>query len=233
MGRDIQAIKITGEDRRRYRDKVRRSLDAFARMRRERQLEENPSMVGQEIELNLVDASGMPSMGNAEALEAIADPAWATEVGQFNLEINVPPRQLDGDAVADLEQEVRASLNAADAKARDTGSRIVMIGILPTLQEHDVHEGTLSANARYRVLNEQIFAARGENIRIAIDGAEQLLTHADSITPEAACTSVQLHVQVSPDAFASYWNAAQAIAGVQVALAANSPFLFGQIGRAS
>ena len=37
MGRDIQAIKISGEDRRRYRDKVRRSLDAFARMLRERQ----------------------------------------------------------------------------------------------------------------------------------------------------------------------------------------------------
>ena len=91
-----------------------------------------------------------------------------------------------------------------------------------------MHEGTLSANARYRVLNEQIFAARGEDMRIAIDGAEQLLTHADSITPEAACTSVQLHLQVSPDAFARYWNAAQAIAGVQVALAANSPFLFGQ-----
>ena len=91
-----------------------------------------------------------------------------------------------------------------------------------------MHEGTLSANARYRVLNEQIFAARGEDMRIAIDGAEQLLTHAGSITPEAACTSVQLHLQVSPDAFASYWNAAQAIAGVQVALAANSPFLFGR-----
>ena len=52
MGRDIEAIKITGEDRRRYRDKVRRSLDAFARMLRERQFDENPSMVGQEIELN-------------------------------------------------------------------------------------------------------------------------------------------------------------------------------------
>jgi hypothetical protein len=78
------------------------------------------------------------------------------------------------------------------------------------------------------VLNEQIFAARGEDMRIAIDGPEQLLTHTDSITPEAACTSVQLHTQVSPDAFANYWNAAQAIAGVQVALAANSPFLFGR-----
>ena len=86
----------------------------------------------------------------------------------------------------------------------------------------------MSANERYRVLNEQIFAARGEDMSISIDGPEQLLTHADSITPEAACTSVQLHLQVSPDAFADYWNAAQAIAGVQVALAANSPFLFGR-----
>jgi gamma-glutamyl:cysteine ligase YbdK (ATP-grasp superfamily) len=228
MGREIQAIKISGEDRGKYRDKVRRSLEVFARMLRERMFEANPSQMGVEIELNLVDEQGAPSMRNAEVLDAIADPAWATEVGQFNLEINVPPRGFEGDAVADLEQEIRSSLNTADAKARGTGSRIVMVGILPSLQEQDVHEGTLSANARYRVLNEQIFAARGEDMRIAIDGAEQLLTHADSITPEAACTSVQLHVQVSPDAFASYWNAAQAIAGVQVALAANSPFLFGR-----
>jgi gamma-glutamyl:cysteine ligase YbdK (ATP-grasp superfamily) len=228
MGRDIQAIKISGEDRRRYRDKVRRSLEVFARMLHEHLFEANPSQVGLEIELNLVDEQGAPSMRNADVLDAIADPAWATELGQFNLEINIPPRRLDGDAMADQEQEVRASLNAADAKARSTGSRLVMIGILPTLAEQDMTEETLSANARYRVLNEQIFAARGENMRIEIDGAEQLVTHADSITPEAACTSVQLHLQVSPEAFASYWNAAQAIAGVQVALAANSPFLFGR-----
>src|SRR5580693_10625004 len=137
MGRDIQAITITGEDRRKYRDKVRRSLDAFARMLREQRFDDNPSMVGQEIELNLVDARGMPSMRNAEALEAIADPAWATEVGQFNLEINVPPRQLAGDTLAGLENEIRGSLNAGDQKARGIGSRLVMIGILPTLAKSD------------------------------------------------------------------------------------------------
>src|SRR5208282_776018 len=103
MGRDIQAIKITGEDRRKYRDKVRRSLDVFARMLRERMFDDNPPTVGQEIELNLVDEDGLPSMQNADVLEAIADPAWATEVGQFNLEINVPPRVLDGDSLATLE----------------------------------------------------------------------------------------------------------------------------------
>jgi gamma-glutamyl:cysteine ligase YbdK (ATP-grasp superfamily) len=229
MGRDIQAIKISGDDRRKYRDKLQRSLDVFDRMLRESRFEDDPARVGLEIELNLVDDDGEPSMCNATVLDAIADPAWATELGQFNLEINVPPRQLAGDALADLESEVRASLNAADSKARSTGSRLVMVGILPTLAEEQMNEEVLSANERYRVLNEQIFAARGENIRIEIDGAEPLLTYADSITPEAACTSLQLHIQVSPDAFASYWNAAQAIAGVQVALAANSPFLFGRL----
>jgi gamma-glutamyl:cysteine ligase YbdK (ATP-grasp superfamily) len=228
MGRDIKAITISGEDRRKYREKVQRSLDVFARMLRERRFEASPSRVGVEIELNLVDSRGAPSMRNAAVLDAIADPAWATELGQFNLEINVPPRRLEGHALADLEQEIRASLNAADAKARGIGSRLVMVGILPTLAEDDMDEDAMSANERYRVLNEQIFAARGEDLRIAIEGPESLLTHAGSITPEAACTSVQLHIQVSPDAFASYWNAAQAIAGVQVALAANSPFLFGR-----
>jgi gamma-glutamyl:cysteine ligase YbdK (ATP-grasp superfamily) len=181
-----------------------------------------------EIELNLVDGQGEPSMRNADVLDAIADPAWATELGQFNLEINVPPRELGGDAVADLEKEIRDSLNRADGRARSTGSRLVMVGILPTLREEHMHEDTISANARYRVLNEQIFAARGEDMRIAIDGPERLLTHAGSITPEAACTSVQLHLQVCPEEFANYWNAAQAIAGVQVAVAANSPYLFGR-----
>ena len=35
---------------------------------------------------------------------------------------------------------------------------------------------------------------------------------ADTIAPEAACTSTQFHLQVSPDEFAAYWNAAQVIA---------------------
>jgi gamma-glutamyl:cysteine ligase YbdK (ATP-grasp superfamily) len=229
MGREIQPIKISGEDRRKYREKVRLSLDVLANMLRDQRFDLSEEQVGLEIELNLVDEDGHPSMRNAEVLAEIADPvAWSTEVGQFNLEINIPPRRLGGDSLSSLEDEVRASLNAADRAAGEVGSRLVMIGILPTLAEHDTHEGILSASERYKVLNEQIFAARGEDMEIEISGAEQLLTHASSITPEAACTSVQLHVQVTPDAFASYWNAAQAIAGVQVALGANSPYFFGR-----
>jgi hypothetical protein len=87
---------------------------------------------------------------------------------------------------------------------------------------------SLSANPRYRLLSEQILNARGEDITIAIAGSERLTTTADSIVPEAACTSTQFHVQTSPAQFAAYWNASQAIAAVQVAIAANAPYLLGK-----
>jgi gamma-glutamyl:cysteine ligase YbdK (ATP-grasp superfamily) len=228
MGRDVPAITVSQQDRRAYREKVRQCLDVFARMLRESRFETEPQQVGLEIELNLVDEDGLPSMKNTEVLTATADPAWASELGQFNLEINVPPRPLTGSALSQLENSVRLSLDHANQRAQQVGSRLVMVGILPTLSRGDVGEQAMSANPRFKLLNEQMFAARGEEMRISIEGPERLLTHVDTITPEAACTSVQFHLQVSPEAFSSYWNAAQAVAGIQVALAANSPFLFGK-----
>src|SRR4051812_45962467 len=95
MGRDVPALVFTREDRRRYRIKMQECLDAFAQMLRESRFEspERPQ-VGLEIELNLVDDEAEPAMRNIEVLDAIADPAWSTELGRFNLEINVPPRRL-------------------------------------------------------------------------------------------------------------------------------------------
>jgi hypothetical protein len=87
---------------------------------------------------------------------------------------------------------------------------------------------SVSENPRYSLLDQQIFAARGEDLEIVIDGVERLQMVSNTIMPEAACTSTQVHLQVSPDDFAGYWNAAQAIAGIQVAVGANSPFLFGR-----
>jgi len=226
MGRDVAAVSISGEDRRRYRDKVHRCLDVLARMLGESQFEFERPHIGLEIELNLVDERGDPLMRNAEVLAAIADPLWETELGQFNIEINMPPRELG--SAGELEAEVRDDLDRADRAARTVGGRLVLIGILPTLRESDIDVETLSHNERYKVLNEQIFAARGEAMYIEIEGEEHLDVRAESITPEAACTSAQFHLQVSPEEFPATWNAAQAIAGVQVAVAANSPFLFGK-----
>jgi gamma-glutamyl:cysteine ligase YbdK (ATP-grasp superfamily) len=228
MGRDVPVVVFSRDDRRNYREKVRRCLDVFAQMLREARFEVDRPLAGLEIELNIVDAAGEAAMRNAEVLAAIQQPDWATELGQFNIEINIEPQELGGDGPLRLENDVRARLNHAEERAQSEGGHLVLIGILPTLREQDIGEGTLSANPRYRLLNEQIFAARGEDLHLSIEGVERLDTHADSVAPEAACTSVQLHLQVSPEQFAAHWNAAQAIAGAQVAVAANSPYLFGQ-----
>ncbi|MGJ9423345.1 glutamate--cysteine ligase [Aeromicrobium sp. CF3.5] len=228
MGQDVDAREFSRDDRTRYRAKVRRCLDVFARMLGERDFSFDTAHVGIEIEFNLVDEHGDPVFKGVEALEAIADEDFQTELGLFNLEINVPPSRIDGTGLVALEETLRDDLNAAQDKAAGVGAHLVMIGILPTLGEEHLGYHTISPNPRYKLLSEQIMAARGEDIEIVIDGVDRLDTRADTIMPEAACTSTQLHLQVEPEDFAPTWNAAQAIAGVQVAVGANSPFLLGR-----
>jgi hypothetical protein len=228
VGREVSPAVFSREDRQRYRQKVRACLDVFARMLREARFEEERRSVGLEIELNLTDERGDPAMLNAQALEAIADPDFQTELGRFNLEINVPPRFLEASVFGELEDTMRRDLNHAEEQARTVGAHMMVIGILPTVTEAHLTRDSFSDNPRYELLNEQIFAARGEDLEISIGGVERLATFADTIAPEAACTSVQLHQLVEPEAFADFWNAAQAIAGAQVAVAANSPFFFGK-----
>lgn len=228
MGEEVAQQEFSREDRTRYREKVRRCLDVFARMLRESRFDADDPMTGLEIELNLVDAAGDPALKNLEVLEAIANPDFQTELGQFNLEINVPPKRLKDRGFSEFERDVRASLNDAEKKASEVGAHMVMIGILPTLSAGHMSPDSLSTNPRYQLLSDQILAARGEDIVIDIGGPERLRTTSDSIVPEAACTSTQLHLQVSPEDFAGSWNASQAIAGVQIALGANSPFLLGR-----
>lgn len=227
MGQDVEAQEFSRADRTLHREKVRQCLDVFALMLRQAEFDAADPLTGLEIEFNLVDNDGRPALSNAAALAAIENPSFQTELGQFNIEINVEPRSLRGDGLSRFEAGLRASLNEAEARSGDVGAHLVMIGILPTLQPGHLSPATISPNPRYQLLSDQILGARGEDIAIAIDGVERLAARSESIMPEAACTSTQLHVQVSPDEFAGYWNASQAIAGIQLALGANSPYLLG------
>jgi hypothetical protein len=228
MGEDVDAQEFSRADRTRYREKVHRCLDVFERMLSEEQFHTDDPMTGLEVELNLVDDVGDPALKNAEVLAAIADPSFQTELGQFNIEINVPPARLRESGLKTFEADLRRSLNDAEAKAAEAGAHQVMIGVLPTLDPSHFEPQIMSANPRYRLLSEQILNARGEDIRIDITGPERLITTADSILPEAACTSTQFHVQTSPEQFAAFWNASQAISAVQVAVGANSPYCLGK-----
>ena len=122
MGQDVESVGFTREDRQRYRLKVRRCLDVFAQMLGESTFDFDRPMAGLEIELNLVDGDFEPAMRNADVLAAIADEDFQTELGQFNIEINVPPRLLINRGLRSFEDEVRDSLNQAEDAAQSQGA---------------------------------------------------------------------------------------------------------------
>ena len=227
MGEEVKQTDFSRAHRREYRRKVQLCLDVFETMLAQSSFEFDRPLTGMEIECNLVDGEYQPAMSNQEVLASIADPAYQTELGAYNIEFNVPPGPLPGRAALELEADVRASLNAAEAKANSSGAHIVMIGILPTLMPEHLSGRWMSESTRYQALNDSIFTARGEDILIDIAGPERLSLQTESIAPESACTSMQLHLQVSPAEFARNWNAAQVLAGPQLALGANSPYFFG------
>ncbi|NLT57279.1 MAG: glutamate--cysteine ligase [Actinomycetales bacterium] len=229
MGEEIEGGSFSRSQRQRYREKVHGCLEVLAEMLAGSSFDAEEPLTGCEVELNLVDEHFQPLLRNLAVLEEIADPAFQTELGSYNIELNLPPTSFTGRGPLDLEQELRRSLNAAEARANRCGAHTVMVGILPTITaEHLAAEGWMSPSARYAALNAAILAARGEDIPIEISGTERLSIEATTLAPESACTSAQLHLQVAPEDFARTWNAAQVLAGPQLALGANSPFFLGR-----
>ncbi|MFJ6729503.1 glutamate--cysteine ligase [Streptomyces sp. NPDC091281] len=228
MGEKVVADGFDLSDRKRYRDKLRQCLTGLERLLAQQRFDRPRNLMGLEIELNLAGADGLPKMLNGEVLERIASRDFQTELAMFNLEVNIAPHRLGGRVFDQLAEELRTSLAYAHRKAGEVDAGIVMIGILPTLDRDDLVSSNLSDVDRYTLLNDQIVAARGEEFTLDIEGVEHLSCTSKSIVPEAACTSVQLHLQVTPGRFADVWNAAQAVAAAQVAIGANSPFLFGR-----
>jgi hypothetical protein len=230
VGADVEQARYTREQRQQYREKVRRGLDVFERMLGHSQFEFDKPMTGIEIELNLVSEDLGPRLDNKAMLEQIADENYQTELARYNIELNVHPRPLPGDSALELEQHLRESLNHASERAARLHTGIVAIGILPTVMPEHFEGDWISENIRYEALNNAVLEARGEDVWLELEGpaGERIARYSDSLAPESACTSIQLHLQVHPDRFADHWNAAQVLAGPQLAIGANSPYFLGQ-----
>ncbi|MFJ7159370.1 glutamate--cysteine ligase [Streptomyces sp. NPDC101118] len=228
MGEKVVAGGFDLSDRQRYRRKLHECLEGLGRLLAEKRFDRPKNLMGLEIELNLAGPDGLPRMMNAQVLDRIASPDFQTELGMFNLEVNIVPHRLDGRVFDRLVEELSTGLGYAHRMAAEIDAGVVMIGILPTIAHADVVTANLSDVDRYSLLNEQIVTARGEDFTLDIEGVERLSCTSTSIVPEAACTSVQLHLQVTPARFAAVWNAAQCVTAAQIAVGANSPFLFGR-----
>ncbi len=230
MGQEVSSAAFTREQRLSYRAKVFQNLDVFERMLEEKSFDFTRPQMGVEIELNLVNHRLEPALVNEAVLADMAEGEFQTEVGRYNIEMNVPPRPMAGDQARRLERWLLQQLGSANDAARRHDAHVTWVGIVPTLQPELFDSEWLSLGVRYTALNEAMLRERGEGMELDIEGptGERVSSYFETLGPLSGCTSVQLHQQVTPQDFPMYWNAASAASGVQLAMGANSPYLFGK-----
>jgi len=230
MGQEIPNTAFTADDFARFTERLAAETALLREELAAGRFSEAPAPVaGCEIEGWLLDRHYLPIADNEQFLGRLGDPLVVPELSRFNIELNCTPRTLTGDALRALRAEVERVWAHCQAVAHDGGELAMLIGILPTLRESDLSLANVSAMNRFHALNAQVMKARGGTpIRIDIRGREHLrLDHGD-VMLEAGTTSFQLHLQVPASRILRYYNAAQLLAGPMVALAANSPLLFGR-----
>lgn len=188
--------------------------------------------IGAEQEMCLVDKRTLkPTPKNINVLKRLKDYPWATtEIARFNLEVNLSPQVFTGNALRLMETENRQQLEIVSAAAKRSGALVVLTGILPTLRKFDLDLSNLTPKPRYLALIEaikaQVKSAKGFELRLA--GIDELFLSHDSPLMEACNTSYQVHLQVTPATFAPLYNISQVLTAPVLALAANSPLVFGK-----
>jgi CBS domain-containing protein/gamma-glutamylcysteine synthetase len=220
--------EFRGEERRAFMRHLLRDLRALERVLDSGMLEDGVRRVGAEQELFLIDSSWHPAPVAPEILRRIADPHYTTELGRFNLEMNLDPLAYGGDCLRRMETQLDRLVDGLRRLAAEMGYGIVLTGILPTIRKSDLKIGNMTPSKRYQALNDAMSALKGGAYEFYIKGADELVLRHDSVMAEACNASFQVHFQVGAAEFANLYNMAQAVAGPVLAAATNSPLLFGR-----
>jgi len=188
-------------------------------------MEEDVWRIGAEQEMFLVDRSMHPSPIVTELINTVKDGRLTTEIGKFNLEANLTPREFTGSCLSDLEAELDNILDEVRKGAAEYDSSVVLAGILPTIQLSDLTEENLTPNPRYHEINRIVTKLHGKDRQIHLKGLDEIQLTLQDTFIEFCNTSFQVHLQVGASQFPRYYNWAQAISGPVLASAVNSPIL--------
>lgn len=228
MGEHNIDRQLEPEQLRSFMRSLLRELEALEQMIANGMIESDVHRIGAEQELFIVDQAWRPAPLALEILEALPDPHYTTEIGLFNLEINLDPLEFTNDCLSRMERELSNRLNQVRAVAQKAGAEVVLVGILPTIRKSDLDIRNLTPKPRYLALNHALSKLRGGAYEFRLKGTDELIVKHDSMMLEACCTSFQAHFQTDAQHFARLYNVAQVISAPVLAAAANSPLLFGR-----
>ncbi|MFZ1714601.1 MAG: glutamate-cysteine ligase family protein, partial [Saprospiraceae bacterium] len=187
--------------------------------------------IGAEQEMVLIDVQNYrPDPINIEVISKLEQYDWLdTELAMFNLETNFVPREFTGDCFSQMMEESTYQLKIIREALVPFNADLILTGILPTIRKSDLEDKFLTPKKRYLALMEAVRQQMtGDSFEFRLSGIDELMIKHDSPLLEACNTSFQVHLQVSPEQFAKFYNVSQALAGPIMAIAANSPLVFGR-----
>jgi hypothetical protein len=229
MGQEIETASFTRDDFESFSDRLKLETAHLRSLFDAKVFADEHEVAGFELEAWLIDRETRPAPVNERFLETLADPMVVHELSRFNIELNSTPQVLRGNALALMADELELRWQRCQSTASEMDVRLAMTGILPVIREQELTLANMSAVKRYKALNEQVLNLRkGSPLKLSIQGKERLQTEHHDVMLESAATSFQVHIQVRPDQAARYFNAACLISAPIVAVAANSPYLFGK-----
>lgn len=230
MGQEIANTRFKHYDFHRFGRFMAREMEVLRRWFDESRFSVKRSIAGLELEAWLIDAECQPTPWNEQVIALTGLPQVVPELSRFNVEFNVAPRSLSGYGLEELANELGTTWNLCDIAADRLGASVLAIGVLPTLTDPMLSLANMSKLHRYQALNEQVLRLRqGKPIRLSLQGQERLLSEHRDVMLESATTSFQLHLQVPLQESVRYYNAAIIASAATVAVASNSPLLFGSI----
>jgi len=224
----VQGGELHGESLRAFMRRLLDDLRTLERILEGGMIEEGVRRIGAEQELFLVDDHWRPAGLATAILADLDDPHFTTELGRFNLEINLDPCLFGGDCLARLEAQLVERLDAVRRVAARHGCEPVLAGILPTIRKSDLGLDNMTPKARYHALNRAMTRMRGGAYEFHIKGLDELIVKHDSVMLEACNASFQVHFQVGAHEFPNLYNVAQVVAAPVLAVSCNSPMLFGR-----
>lgn len=228
MGEEISRRYFDAEDFSAFRQKLDEETNLLRGLFERQEFSERGNVIGFELEAWLVDHDGNPLPQNKDFLDRLDNPLVVPELAEFSVELNGSPSALTGRVFSRLQDELDATWRACRAAADAMGCHLVIIGILPTVEQSMLSSDYMSQMVRYQSLNDRVMALRdGKPLEIKIEGDPDLVTTHSDVMLEAAATSFQIHLQCRPENAVRDFNASIIASAPIVAASANSPFLFG------
>ena len=203
-------------------------LKALEHLIIENKFESKIQRIGAEQELGLVGNDWYPAMNYDKILAEVNDDHFTTELGRFNIEINLDPQEFKGSCFSEMQNQLDKLVYKARIAAEKNESHIMLTGIMPTINSTHLQFKNMTPNPRYKILNDMIKGNKNKGFELNIQGIDELKAYHPNILFEACNTSFQVHYQLTPEKFVSAYNWALAIAAPVLAISANSPILNGK-----